>query len=220
MTQIQRLAKQGDPKAIAALINQSFNPKGLSVRADVKGSCLQILVQSSHPVNQQAVVGFITRGLDSLSPQGITTIRICGQQTDEVIPVWIEEVQLRLELPPESRLPQSVKAKIVRGSLTDRFLGGVLIGLFVGGVMVLITLPIPGAMTPVFWGTVLIIGLFGAAKRDFGMAFVGTCPHCEEYISVAEGLVFFECPHCKNKSQLEHNPILNVGWFHPISKEL
>ncbi|WP_088894974.1 hypothetical protein [Leptolyngbya ohadii] len=99
MSQVQQLAKRGDPKAIAALINQSFNPKGLSVRAAVKGSCLQILVQSPNPINQQTVVSFISKGLKTLSPQGITTVRICAQQTDEVTPAWVEEVQMEI-FPP------------------------------------------------------------------------------------------------------------------------
>ncbi|MEP0911035.1 hypothetical protein NDI45_08915 [Leptolyngbya sp. GB1-A1] len=46
------------------------------------------------PPEQQKIVSFIARGLNKLAPPGITTVKVCGQQIGEDIPVWIEEIQL------------------------------------------------------------------------------------------------------------------------------
>ncbi|MBD2025269.1 hypothetical protein [Leptolyngbya sp. FACHB-711] len=92
-------------------MNQSLNPKGLSVRAAVKGNCLQLLVQSPTPPEQQKIVSFIARGLNKLAPQGITTVKVCGQQIGEDIPAWIEEIQLGFAPPvPPISPPASASA--------------------------------------------------------------------------------------------------------------
>ncbi|HEY9697058.1 MAG TPA: hypothetical protein V6D10_07330 [Trichocoleus sp.] len=100
MSDLSQLARQGDPQAIAALINQSFQPKGLTAQAVLKNNCLQLLIESVAPPNQRAVVGFIQKGLSSLQPKGIKLVKICGQQTGEVMPSWIEEIQLGVQLAP------------------------------------------------------------------------------------------------------------------------
>ncbi|HEY9699681.1 MAG TPA: hypothetical protein V6D10_20640 [Trichocoleus sp.] len=97
---LSQLARQGEPQAIAALINQSFQPKELTAQAVLKNNCLQLLIESTAPPNQRAVVDFIQKGLSSLQPRGIKLIKICGQQTGEVMPSWIEEIQLGVQLAP------------------------------------------------------------------------------------------------------------------------
>ncbi|CDN11749.1 MAG: hypothetical protein HRU34_13895 [Richelia sp.] len=42
---IVELARQGNPKAIASLINRQLNPKGISVKTNLKDTCLQIFLE-------------------------------------------------------------------------------------------------------------------------------------------------------------------------------
>ena len=39
-------AKQGDPKAIATLLNHKLQSKGITTRASVKNSCLHIMLEA------------------------------------------------------------------------------------------------------------------------------------------------------------------------------
>jgi hypothetical protein len=42
------LAKQGNAKAIATLINRQLQPKGITAKAAFKDGCLQIMLESAH----------------------------------------------------------------------------------------------------------------------------------------------------------------------------
>lgn len=46
-TNILELAKQGDPKAIAALINRQLQPKGITAKVALKDNCLQTMLESA-----------------------------------------------------------------------------------------------------------------------------------------------------------------------------
>ncbi|MCT7967037.1 hypothetical protein NG799_11885 [Laspinema sp. D1] len=41
------LAKQGDAKAIATLMNRKLQPKGITAKASMKNDCLQIMLESA-----------------------------------------------------------------------------------------------------------------------------------------------------------------------------
>ncbi|MEW6494680.1 MAG: hypothetical protein AB1589_19515, partial [Cyanobacteriota bacterium] len=68
MTQpnLSKLAKQGNPKAIAALINRSLKPKGITAKACLEeNGCLQVILESSQ-VPPRSLIRFIRQGLISL----------------------------------------------------------------------------------------------------------------------------------------------------------
>lgn len=104
---VLQLAKKGDPKAIATLINRTLQPKGITARIARKESCLQILLEATQAPTQQAVVGFIVQGINNLKPQGVEVIKICGQQTGEVMPAWIQEISLKSALQSQPAAQQS-----------------------------------------------------------------------------------------------------------------
>lgn len=53
------LAKQGNPHAIAALMNRQLQPKGITAKATLKDGCLQIMLESTQVPDQQALVSFM-----------------------------------------------------------------------------------------------------------------------------------------------------------------
>ncbi len=64
------LAKQGNSKAIATLINRQLQPKGITVKANFKDRCLQIVLESAQIPDQEALVVFIRKGITSLESEG------------------------------------------------------------------------------------------------------------------------------------------------------
>ncbi len=101
------LAKQGNPHAIAALMNRQLQPKGITVKANLKDGCLQIMLESTQVPDQQALVSFICKGIKSLGAESIKTVKVYGRQTGEEFPAWSKQVQL---LPP----PQPPSAELRR----------------------------------------------------------------------------------------------------------
>jgi tetratricopeptide (TPR) repeat protein len=113
MTQTQpnllALAKQGNAKAIAALINRQLQLKGITAKAALKDGCLQIMLESAQVPNQQALVAFIRKGITSLEAASIQRVKVYGRQTGEEFPAWNQEFELAVEPLPsvDSKAAQS-----------------------------------------------------------------------------------------------------------------
>lgn len=87
-------AKAGDPQAIAALLNQSLHPRGVTARAIVRDSTLRIMLDAQALPKQAQLVPHLEKALQNLSPQGIETISISGFQSGLSRPTWIHHFQI------------------------------------------------------------------------------------------------------------------------------
>ena len=87
-------AKQGNPKALAAIINQSLKPKNITAKVGLKEGCLQVLLESAEVPNQQATVSFIRKGLIKLEIESINTVKVYGRQNGEETPAWNQTFEL------------------------------------------------------------------------------------------------------------------------------
>lgn len=99
-------AKQGDPNAIAALLNRTLQPKGITASAEQENGFLHIILKAAQVPNQQAVVTFIHQGMTKLESDAIHTVRIDGYQNGQDHPAWSDEFNLEIAglIPDESDL--------------------------------------------------------------------------------------------------------------------
>lgn len=88
------LAKLGDPQAIAALMNQSLQSRGMNAIVERQGDCLEVTLEAERIPNRQALTAFVQQGINNLGIRSITSIRIVGQQVGASYPAWMQEVQL------------------------------------------------------------------------------------------------------------------------------
>ncbi|GAB4187961.1 MAG: hypothetical protein Fur006_28210 [Coleofasciculaceae cyanobacterium] len=88
------LAKQGNAKAIATLMNRQLQPKGITAKAALKDGCLQIMLESAQVPNQEAFVAFIRKGISGLGATSIEKLKIYGRQIGEEFPSWSQELEL------------------------------------------------------------------------------------------------------------------------------
>ena len=96
---ILELAKRGSPKAIAVLMNRHLQSKGIIAKADLRGGCLQVLLESEQVLDQLTLVAFIRRGVTNLGTEAIKKVRVYGKQTSEKFPAWIQEIELIPQTP-------------------------------------------------------------------------------------------------------------------------
>ncbi|NJN12847.1 MAG: hypothetical protein HC815_34820 [Richelia sp. RM1_1_1] len=89
---ILELAKQGDAQAIASLMNRQLQPKGITVKATINDSCLQIMLLSHETPNQQALVEFIRKGLTGLKITSIERVQIFAKKIEEDFPSWSQDL--------------------------------------------------------------------------------------------------------------------------------
>jgi hypothetical protein len=127
MTQqsISELAKQGNPKAIAILINRSLQAKNITAKTSLKGECLRVKLESNQVPEQKAMVQIIQQGLTKLKPEFIKTVKIYGCQTDIDFPAWSQVVELETQtslvtdkLPPAKLLGET-KSEDLSNSLVN-----------------------------------------------------------------------------------------------------
>ncbi|HEY9698334.1 MAG TPA: type IV pilin-like G/H family protein [Trichocoleus sp.] len=88
------LAKQGNVKAIATLIQHQLEPQGIQVKAALKEHCLYILLEAAQPLSQLSLVHLIQQGIQKLGLETIDQVRIYGKQTGAEQPAWSEEIRL------------------------------------------------------------------------------------------------------------------------------
>jgi hypothetical protein len=88
------LAKQGDAKAIAALMNRQLKPKGITTKVALKDGCLQIILESDQVPDQQALVVWVRKSIICLGAESIERVKIYGRQAEEEFPAWTQEFEL------------------------------------------------------------------------------------------------------------------------------
>lgn len=90
-----KLAKQGNPKAIAALMNRQLQPKGLTVKVVIQHDWLQVNLETKQPQERKALVEFICKGVTGLEIESLKGIKVCCRQVGEDFSVWSERITLK-----------------------------------------------------------------------------------------------------------------------------
>lgn len=78
--QLQAAEKAGDIKAIEALMNQAFEPKGLTVRVTSSGRLLKVVMRGK-TAPDRALLPTIKAGLANISPQGFDQFVVTARAT-------------------------------------------------------------------------------------------------------------------------------------------
>ncbi|MEB3338593.1 MAG: FxLYD domain-containing protein [Leptolyngbyaceae bacterium] len=89
-----KLAQQGNPEAIAALISRSLKAQNITSTVYLENGRLQIIFESDPVPNQSVMVEFVRRGFRKLNPTSIQTVEVQGKQTNNNWITWAEAFQL------------------------------------------------------------------------------------------------------------------------------
>ena len=108
------LAKQGNPKAIAALMNQTLQSKGITTTVILSGSCLTVVAESDTVPDQAFLLDFIRQGIVSLKPKAIERLIVQGKAKSEKHPGWRESVELQAK--PAIASTRQTPINVIRGS--------------------------------------------------------------------------------------------------------
>jgi hypothetical protein len=116
MTQpnILELAKQGDAKAIALLLNRQLQPKGITATAALKDGCLQVMLEAVEVPSQQVLAAYVSKSIAGLGAASIEKVKVYGRQTGAKVPAWNQEFEMAGQKLPiadvsETRSPVSTE---------------------------------------------------------------------------------------------------------------
>jgi hypothetical protein len=102
------LAQQGNAEAIAALIDRSLLPKGITTSAVLQGECLEINLQSLQVPNQKAVVSLIKKGMETLQVEAIKRVRVLSFRGNSGVVAWDKEFELAIDASATTQPNQNV----------------------------------------------------------------------------------------------------------------
>nr|WP_293100433.1 CapA family protein [Okeania sp. SIO2F4] len=92
--EVLTLAKQGDPTAIAFLIDQKLSNIGVKARANIQKNNLHLLLEASELPDRQTCVKVIHQGMKALKAPSIDFVNIYGRRLGHTIPEWTEVIEL------------------------------------------------------------------------------------------------------------------------------
>ncbi len=88
------LARQGDPNAIAALINRALRSQGVRAKAVRRDQHLYVILTAQQLPNQSACVRVVQNGMLRLGATTIKLVTIAGQQLNQNSPSWFQTLTL------------------------------------------------------------------------------------------------------------------------------
>ncbi|MEM1173002.1 MAG: CapA family protein [Cyanobacteria bacterium P01_H01_bin.35] len=87
-------AKQGDPTAIAFLIDKKLSNTGIKARVSIQKNNLHILLEASELPDRQTSIRVIYQGMQNLKASLIDFVNIYGRRLGHTIPEWTEVIEL------------------------------------------------------------------------------------------------------------------------------
>lgn len=87
-------ARNGDPQAIVILINQSLQPKGISINVVRNGECLTIKAKAQTAPEKNFLVNFLRSGLTKLKPKNVSKVVIQGYAINQVDAAWLSSFKM------------------------------------------------------------------------------------------------------------------------------
>ena len=94
---LEELAKQGDVKAIATLINRILQSQRIIAKVSLKGDCLQVMLEAAQAPDEQTMTESLKPAILRFGIQPITRVKLYGKQTDEDFPDWHQEFSTALQ---------------------------------------------------------------------------------------------------------------------------
>ncbi|MGE5657629.1 MAG: CapA family protein [Actinomycetota bacterium] len=93
------LAKQGDSRAIAFLINQALRNKGVVAKATRQDYHLHILLEAESLPAQDACLRVIENGLWRLQSPVLRSVTLYGRRMGQQLPTWTQTLELKPPFP-------------------------------------------------------------------------------------------------------------------------
>jgi len=91
-----QLAKQGNSKAIATLLNSKLHPQGINAKASVVNSWLHILLESDELPDRSSTIDVVRDQLIELAPESIKRVKLLFKRYIDDYATWGQEFDLEL----------------------------------------------------------------------------------------------------------------------------
>jgi hypothetical protein len=84
------LAREGNPEAIATLLNGNLQKHNITAKVDLQGQHLKVLFESDQVPSQRKMYTFMRKGMENLKSEVITKVNLYGKAFDQELYEWEE----------------------------------------------------------------------------------------------------------------------------------
>jgi hypothetical protein len=92
---VLQLARQGDPEAIAALMNRHLEVQGITAHVVQHDSTLQVNLEAAQVPNQADLVAYVKKGITGLELATVQQLTVSGKQLGADTSAWSESLVLQ-----------------------------------------------------------------------------------------------------------------------------
>jgi hypothetical protein len=90
----QELAKQGNPQAIASLLDSQLQSEGITTAVNLNGDCLDVILDAEQIPTQDRLVEVVRSKLTDLQTDSIRKVKIEAREKGEIAVSWSREFSL------------------------------------------------------------------------------------------------------------------------------
>ena len=94
-TNLLELSRNGDPSAIATLLNRGLQGKDITATADWQGGQLNIRFESEAVLSQPRLLAFVRRTMKTLRVEEVKALRVYAYAARNPVPVWMYQMELK-----------------------------------------------------------------------------------------------------------------------------
>ncbi len=95
-TNLLELCRNGDPSAIATLLNRGLQGKNAIATADWQGGQLNVRFESEALLSQPRLLAFVRRTMKTLRVEEVEALRVYAYTTHNPVPVWMYQMDLKV----------------------------------------------------------------------------------------------------------------------------
>lgn len=112
MAALIEIARQGNPKAIAQLLDSALQPRGITSKVSREQGRFTIFLDANEVPQKSSLVGLIRKGIKDLEIDSLESLKIYGRKFGDPSAGWREEIVFRSDLAtPANSKPSSSGAK-------------------------------------------------------------------------------------------------------------
>lgn len=114
-----KLAKRGDEKAIASLLNHLCQDRAIQVvEATLNHGCLRIVLESLEICDRDSSVALLHQAVTDLTIDSAKSLMICARQPGKYVPLWSET--LALTNPVKNDISNNTKSANSQGPIQNK----------------------------------------------------------------------------------------------------
>ena len=142
--ELVKLAKDGEMRAISALLNPMFVDRAITVKISLQSTCLRILLEADEVPNSETAIALIQERLQEIKSDRVRSVQVFGRVSGVNRSVWSETLILESSAsltPTEIRHPQTSvsHSRSLLRSIDSKGLSALLTGLVLAIVLTLIS---------------------------------------------------------------------------------